>query len=97
MRSQAERTAQAWTRTALAVVGLVLWCFHLEVEEGGPAVLLAVLALLAAAAFTWFGQYRTHQLRTMDEPPPLPRSSALVVAASVVVIDVAGLALAFRL
>lgn len=89
---QGERTRQAWTRTSLATLALVLVGLRLAVDRGALAIGVAIVAMLAAGAFALLGRHRAAQLLE-PEPPPLPGSVVLAVTAAVVAVDVAGLVL----
>jgi uncharacterized membrane protein YidH (DUF202 family) len=91
---QHERTALAWVRTALAsvAVGLVM----IRVTDPGAerwlvvaATTLGLLGVLAVA------RDRTRRLRHEWTPRPWGRLSSTIVLASLLLLDAAGLLLAF--
>ena len=89
--TQAERTALAWQRTALGVVGVAALMGHRAITGGHPALLLpaGACALLGVVLFAGFGAVRDRQVReavARDEPLPTGR---LVRFATVVVVVVA--------
>lgn len=87
---QGERTRQAWTRTTLSALGIVVVGFRLALDRSAvTAAAIGGLSLLAAAAFGLLGQRRMHELLA-PEPAPLRGSTVLAIALAVVVVDVVG-------
>ena len=89
--TQAERTALAWQRTALGVVGVAVLLGHRAVSGGHPALLLpaGACALLGVLLFSGVAVARDRQVRAAiarDEPLPTGRE---VLFATVVVVLVA--------
>ena len=92
---QAERTALAWVRTALAGVALATVATRVgddAVSVRLAAVLGAVVALPAVAACG----LRLAALRAETEPPPLRRRAVALLAASVALADLVALVLLAR-
>ncbi len=89
--TQAERTALAWQRTALGVVGVAALLGHRAISGGHPALLLpaGACALLGVVLLSGIGAVRDRQVRTAvarDEPLSTRR---LVLFATFVVVVVA--------
>ena len=94
---QAERTGLAWSRTSLGVGANAVLLAMREVGHArpGPAVALAVLALVLTAAVALYGRRRTLRLRHAPLPSPLAADRAIpVLGGSVAVLAlVSGLVL----
>jgi putative membrane protein len=89
--TQAERTALAWQRTALGVVGVAVLLGHRAITGGHPALLLpaGACALLGVLLFSGVAAVRDRQVRAAvarDEPVPTGRP---IRFATVVVVLVA--------
>jgi uncharacterized membrane protein YidH (DUF202 family) len=91
---QHERTSLAWVRTALATVAVGL--FMIRVTDPGPerwlvtaATALGVLGVLAVA------RERTRRLRHEWTPRSWRAPSSTIVVVSLLLLDAAGLLLAF--
>ena len=94
--TQAERTAFAWTRTALGAVGVAALVGHRAVVGGHPALLVPAggCALLALALFGAVGAVRDRHVRervARDEPVADVGLAVLATAVVVVVGIVAAL------
>lgn len=91
---QAERTALAWTRTALAIAtsGVLVLLRDGTIDVGGNPTRLAVVAaaaVLAAGVFT-VGTFRRFQLRRNPRgaaPRYLPGMGVAVIAQAVLVVS----------
>jgi putative membrane protein len=88
--TQAERTALAWQRTALGVVGIGILLGHRGVTGGHPALLLpaGACALLGVALLSGIGAQRNRQIDdavARDEPLYAERMLWLVTVVVVVV------------
>jgi putative membrane protein len=89
--TQAERTALAWQRTALGVIGVASLLGHRAVTGGHPTLLLpaGACALMGVVLLSGVGAVRDRQVRdavARDEPVPTAR---LVQFATTVVVVVA--------
>jgi uncharacterized membrane protein YidH (DUF202 family) len=87
---QAERTALAWTRTALACAGLAAVSLRLvdrRVDLAAVLVIGAVVAVPGLAAAWW----RLRDLRA-GQPHVPPRRSVALLALTIAVVDAAVLA-----
>jgi putative membrane protein len=89
--TQAERTALAWQRTALGVVGIGILLGHRAVTGGHPSLLLpaGACALLGVALLSGIGAMRNRQIDdavARDEPL---QAGPLLWMATVVVVVVA--------
>lgn len=93
MSLQQERTDLAWRRTGLATLGLAFVGLRLAFDEGGIEVVTAVVATVAAAGVAAVARWRSAQLLGPSVPHPLPRRAGLVLAATLVALDAAGLVL----
>jgi uncharacterized membrane protein YidH (DUF202 family) len=90
---QPERTAMAWTRTAVALAAVSLLFLRWVPQHGGAAAVLAAAGVLAAVALAWT-QRRRHPRRSAAfagdaVPADLPHAAALT--GLVVVVALAGL------
>jgi hypothetical protein len=90
---QPERTDLAWRRTGLSTLGLSLVGVKLGFDATGPHVLAGAVAAVAAACFAGLARHRSGQLRASDDPPAMRPRSLLVLTGTLVVFDLAGLAL----
>jgi putative membrane protein len=89
--TQAERTALAWQRTALGVVGTAALLGHRAIAGGHPALLLpaGACALLGVVLLSGIGAVRDREVRaTVARDDPLV-NGRLVLFATVVVVLVA--------
>jgi putative membrane protein len=89
--TQAERTALAWQRTALGVVGIGILLGHRAVTGGNPALLLpaGACAVLGVVLLSGIGAVRNRQIDdavARDEPL---EAGGLLWFATVVVVVVA--------
>ncbi|MFC6354931.1 DUF202 domain-containing protein [Luethyella okanaganae] len=80
---QPERTALAWSRTALAISVNALLSVRAGLVGGATAfIVVGVLLLAAAAASVVYGNVRRHQLLRTDVPVR-PHAGAMLAAAIV--------------
>ncbi|MBW0115135.1 MULTISPECIES: DUF202 domain-containing protein [Pseudonocardia] len=81
---QAERTGLAWERTALALLvnGSLLLLRHSA--TGGPAVLAAVIATVAALATAALGLLRARRIRAAAHRVPVERGAMWTVGVLVI-------------
>jgi putative membrane protein len=87
--TQAERTALAWQRTALGVVGVAALLGHRAISGGHPALLLpaGACALLGVALLTGIGAMRDRQVHAaVAQDEPLSIGPLVLVATAVVVV-----------
>jgi uncharacterized membrane protein YidH (DUF202 family) len=88
---QPERTALAWNRTSLSMLGnaALLTLRDLHHFTGSPRVLPALLALVIAVATYLVGRHREKALRARPLPTPLaPRRQVHWIGAAVIVLIV---------
>ncbi len=92
--AQAERTALAWRRTALAATACTLLLLHTAARRGwGTAVIPVAVAGVMVIVLVAIGSIRERALRGAETPKPLNpalavTASALVVATAVALIAV---------
>ena len=87
--TQAERTALAWQRTAIGVVGIAALLGHRAVTGGHPTLLLpaGACALLGVALLSGVGAVRDRQVRdAVARDEPLPTARIMQAATAVVVL-----------
>jgi uncharacterized membrane protein YidH (DUF202 family) len=89
---QPQRTDLAWTRTSLAACGLALIALRLAFDEGGAAIAAALIGTFATGVFAVLARQRSTQLRADGAIPPPSERTVAMVTASLLVLDVAGLA-----
>ena len=79
-----ERTALAWIRTALALLGAVLLAARLSVDRLGALAVAVTLVALPLAVGVVIGAGRRYRATTQQDPPPpdgrLPAGVSLLVA-----------------
>jgi uncharacterized membrane protein YidH (DUF202 family) len=91
---QYERTSLAWLRTALATVAVGLFMFR-QTEAGTQRWLVGVATALALIGVLATMRERTAMLHRRPSVVAPARASVPIVLASLVVLDAAGLLLAF--
>ncbi|GAB2693703.1 DUF202 domain-containing protein [Thalassiella azotivora] len=81
--AQPERTYQAWTRTALALVVVSLLATRLSGQAGWAAVVVSVSGSLAAVVLTRDQKRRLHRNRVAVRPGPVLALTGFTVVLAV--------------
>jgi uncharacterized membrane protein YidH (DUF202 family) len=91
---QLERTSLAWVRTALASVAVGLFMVRVT-DPGAERWVVAAAATLGVLGVVAVARERTGRLRHEGTPPAWSRPGSTIVVVSLLLLDAAGLLLAF--